>query len=74
MHINHRRNRDTTHPARRMIHNFYAVGDCAELNGTIAGLWLASKDQGEAVADIIAGKISEMPPKTYRPKPKLPSF
>jgi len=52
----------------------YAVGDCAELNGTIVGLWLASKDQGEAVADIIAGKISEMPPKTYRPKPKLPAF
>ena len=52
----------------------YAVGDCAELNGAITGLWLASKDQGEAVADIIAGKISEMPPKTYRPKPKLPAF
>jgi nitrite reductase (NADH) large subunit len=52
----------------------YAVGDCAELNGVITGLWLASKDQGEAVADIIAGKIAEMPPKTYRPKPKLPAF
>ena len=52
----------------------YAVGDCAELNGAITGLWLASKDQGEAVADIIAGKIAEMPPKTYRPKPKLPAF
>ena len=52
----------------------YAVGDCAELNGAITGLWLASKDQGEAVADIIAGKISAMPPKTYRPKPKLPAF
>jgi len=52
----------------------YAVGDCAELNGAITGLWLASKDQGEAVADIIAGKIAAMPPKTYRPKPKLPAF
>ena len=52
----------------------YAVGDCAELNGAIVGLWLASKDQGEAVADIIAGKIPAMPPKTYRPKPKLPAF
>ena len=52
----------------------YAIGDCAELNGTVIGLWLASKDQGEAVADIIAGKIAEMPPKTYRPKPKLPAF
>lgn len=52
----------------------YAVGDCAELNGVITGLWLASKDQGEAVADIIAGKIDAMPPKTYRPKPKLPAF
>ena len=52
----------------------YAAGDCAELNGVVTGLWLASKDQGEAAADIIAGKISVMPPKTYRPKPKLPSF
>ena len=52
----------------------YAVGDCAELNGAIVGLWLASKDQGEAVADIIAGKLDAMPPKTYRPKPKLPAF
>ena len=52
----------------------FAAGDCAELNGTITGLWLASKDQGEAVADIIAGKIDAMPPKTYRPKPKLPAF
>lgn len=52
----------------------YAVGDCAELNGVVTGLWLASKDQGEAVADIIAGKIDAMPPKTYRPKPKLPAF
>ena len=30
--------------------------------------------QGEAVADIVAGKIDAMPPKTYRPKPKLPAF
>ena len=52
----------------------YAVGDCAQLDGKVIGLWLASKDQGEAVADIIAGKIAEMPPKTYRPKPKLPAF
>jgi nitrite reductase (NADH) large subunit len=52
----------------------YAIGDCAELNGTVTGLWLASKDQGEAVADIIAGKIPAMPPKVYRPKPKLPAF
>ena len=52
----------------------YAVGDCAELNGVVTGLWMASKDQGEAVADIIAGKLDAMPPKTYRPKPKLPAF
>ena len=46
----------------------------AEIDGKVIGLWLASKDQGEAVADIIAGKIDAMPPKTYRPKPKLPVF
>ena len=54
--------------------DIYAVGDCAELDGKVIGLWLASKDQGEAVADIIAGKIDAMPPKVYRPKPKLPAF
>ena len=54
--------------------DIYAVGDCAELDGKVIGLWLASKDQGEAVADIIAGKIDAMPPKIYRPKPKLPAF
>jgi len=59
---------------RTSAQDVYAVGDCAELNGAITGLWLASKDQGEAVADIIAGKIEAMPPKTYRPKPKLPAF
>lgn len=59
---------------RTSVPDVYAVGDCAELNGAITGLWLASKDQGEAVADIIAGKIDAMPPKTYRPKPKLPAF
>lgn len=52
----------------------YAAGDCAELNGVVTGLWMASKDQGEAAADIIAGKIDAMPPKTYSPKPKLPAF
>ena len=52
----------------------YAAGDCAELNGVVTGLWMASKDQGEAAADIIAGKLDAMPPKTYRPKPKLPAF
>ena len=54
--------------------DIYAVGDCAELNGVVTGLWMASKDQGEAAADIIAGRIDVMPPKTYRPKPKLPAF
>ena len=54
--------------------DIYAVGDCAELNGVIIGLWLAAKDQGEAAADVIAGKIAAMPTKTYRPKPKLPAF
>ena len=54
--------------------DIYAAGDCAELNGVVTGLWMASKDQGEAAADIIAGRIDVMPPKTYRPKPKLPAF
>ncbi len=45
----------------------YAAGDCAEINGNCCGLWIAAKDQGEAVAAIITGRKDsfDMPP--YEP-------
>lgn len=41
------------------ISGIYAIGDCAEQNKMIAGLWIAAKNQGEALAEIIAGKRDE---------------
>ena len=41
------------------ISGVYAVGDCAEQNGACGGLWIAAKNQGEALAEIIAGKREE---------------
>ena len=37
----------------------YAIGDCAEQNGVCCGLWIAAKNQGEALAEILAGKREE---------------
>lgn len=53
------------------VRDVYAVGDCAEVNGRIWGLWAAAKDQGDAVAAIIAGKISEFQPPAYCPSLKI---
>lgn len=39
--------------------DIYAVGDCAEQNGMTGGLWMAAKNQGEALAEILAGKREE---------------
>ena len=54
--------------------NIYAIGDCAELNGMIPGLWLAARDQAMALSSILAGKqeLFEMP--VYKPEPKLSSI
>lgn len=41
------------------VSGVYAVGDCAEQNGAFGGLWMAAKSQGEALAEIIAGKREE---------------
>jgi NAD(P)H-nitrite reductase len=32
------------------VENIYAAGDCAELNGKVAGLWTAAVEQGEIAA------------------------
>ena len=45
----------------------HAVGDCAEINGVIQGLWVAAKEQGEAVADIILGKRQSYSPTIFAP-------
>lgn len=51
--------------------DIYAAGDCAEVQGHTAGLWVAAKDQGTAVADILGGVRETFDPPTYRPKLKI---
>ena len=52
----------------------YAIGDCAELDGRVYGLWMASKGQGTALASILAGKLESYVPPVFSPVPKLPGI
>lgn len=49
----------------------YAVGDCAELDGRIWGLWAAAKDQGEALGEILAGVRDSFSSPVYDPTLKV---
>ncbi len=50
----------------------YAIGDCAELNGVVYGLWSASKDHGMALAEILLGMRDHFDPPVYEPVLKIP--
>lgn len=50
----------------------FAVGDCAQVNGTVYGLWPAAKDQGNAAAEILSGKMDSFTPPEYKPRLKVP--
>ena len=52
----------------------YAIGDCAELDGRVYGLWMASKSQGTALASILAGKMDSYTSPVFSPVPKLPGI
>ena len=52
----------------------YAIGDCAELDKKIYGLWMASKSQGTALASILAGKQESYSAPVFSPVPKLPGI
>ncbi len=47
--------------------DIYAIGDCAQLDGKIFGLWAAAKEQGEALADILCGKRDSYRPSIFNP-------
>ncbi len=49
------------------VKDIYAIGDCAQVSGKIFGLWAAAKEQGEALADIIAGKRAGYTPSAFNP-------
>lgn len=52
----------------------YAIGDCAQLGGVVYGLWLASKDQGTALAEILAGTRETFISPVYEPSLKIPGI
>lgn len=56
------------------VKDVYAIGDCAELDGRVYGLWMASKSQGTALASILAGKMESYTPPVFSPVPKLPGI
>jgi NADPH-dependent 2,4-dienoyl-CoA reductase/sulfur reductase-like enzyme/rubredoxin/flavodoxin len=45
--------------------NIYAVGDCAELDGQIDGIWETSLDQGKVAGANIAGDIKDYSSKVF---------
>jgi nitrite reductase (NADH) large subunit len=49
----------------------FAIGDCAQLDGKTSGLWMAAKEQGEALADILAGKRESYTPSQFNPMLKV---
>lgn len=56
------------------LKDVYAIGDCAQINGVTYGLWIASKDQGEALAEILCGKKDSFVPPVYEPSLKIPGI
>ncbi len=51
--------------------DIHAIGDCAEVEGKIPGLWIAAKDQGTALGQILAGKLDRFTPPAYSPSLKI---
>ncbi len=59
------------HQFRTSLPDIYAVGDCAEIDGRTWGLWIAAKDQGEALGDILCGKRGSFESPVYAPNLKI---
>ncbi len=59
------------HRFRTSLPDIYAIGDCAEIDGRTWGLWIAAKDQGEALGDILSGKRDSFESPVYRPSLKI---
>ena len=56
------------------LKDVYAIGDCAQINGVVYGLWIASKDQGSALAEILCGKKDSFESPVYQPSLKIPGI
>ena len=56
------------------LQDVYAIGDCAQIGGVAYGLWIASKDQGGALAEILCGERNSFEPPVYQPSLKIPGI
>ncbi len=52
----------------------YAVGDCAESEGKLFGLWIAATTQANGLAKILAGKADRFENLNYEPILKIPGI
>lgn len=52
----------------------YALGDCAEMEGKVFGLWMAAMAQAEGLAMILAGKSASFANRHYEPILKIPGI
>jgi len=51
--------------------DIFAAGDCAEIDGITPGLWMAARDQGIALGEILTGKRNHFDPPAYSPALKI---
>ncbi len=56
------------------LNDVYAIGDCAQIGGVSSGLWIASKDQGAALAEILCGNKNSFELPVYQPSLKIPGI
>lgn len=59
------------HKFQTTVSDVFAIGDCAEIDEKIPGLWMAAKKQGEALADILCSKLENYVSPEWKPKLKL---
>ena len=62
------------HKFQTSLPDIYAIGDCAEIDGRTWGLWVAAKDQGDALGDILGGKREMFESPVYTPNLKISGF
>ena len=56
------------------LRDVYAIGDCAQIGTVTYGLWIAAKDQGTALAEILCGKLESFESPVYQPSLKIPGM
>lgn len=56
------------------VPGIYALGDCAEMEGKLFGLWMAAMAQAEGLAKILSGAADRFVNRVYEPVLKVPGI